>query len=251
MRHLLIILLFLLTTWQATACTMQPSLWKQLESIDSHNGPVIYALTDALYQIREKFNKEMQACQLATGPLTFTGAWHGNPAQAIDASMYENLHDAIDVIWKNAKLVPQADMPGAFDDIAAHNAIAAKLPDGYAVTIHITNAKATAINLIDINFQQYFLFRLVMREELRMFVRITDRSGAAVFLDEVAVSPTFIVDPLISPLGGFFIRFEKNTAHPLALDFGPLSDGGQHVLRVNDAFYQPTATPPLPEFAQP
>lgn len=248
MQRALIALIFILKIGQLCACTMEPNMWKRIDSVDFPGNPGIYALTEALYQIKEKFNKEMQACNLATGPLTFTGAWYGFPAKTVGSSNYSDLQNAINVVWKDAKLINLAEMVPEENDITIQNSVAAKLSSGYAITIKVTEAKSTAINLIDLNFHCYNLFRLVLRDELRLFVRITDRSGTAVFLDDITVSPTLIVDPLISPLGGFFIRVEKNTSRPLSLDFGPLSNGGDHVLRINDSFYQPSATPPLPEF---
>lgn len=251
MRKLFLTLLLVLAGIPATACTMEPSVWKQIETIDAQDGPGTYALVDALLQIKTKFDREMLACRLATGPLTFTGIWQGEKAQSADSGLYENFATAVNVVWNNALLLPAKNLVAAADDLSAQNAAAGKIAAGYAATVHVTNARSTTINLIDANFKLFHLFRLVLREELRMFVRITDREGTAVFLDEIAVSPTFIVDPLISPVGGFFIRLEKNTAQPLVVDYGPLSEGGEHVLRFNDAFHQPSPTPPAAEFTRP
>ncbi|MDD3148924.1 MAG: hypothetical protein PHD82_16645 [Candidatus Riflebacteria bacterium] len=244
---ILTILLFTLQLHTGLACTMEPSVWKQIEAVDKAEETVIYALTDSLLQFKDKFEREMKACNMASGPLTFTAVFVGSEPATIDTDFHDSLRIAINVIWPDAILLMPASMPASLDDYVAIASLAESLPEGYAVSLHFKKTGSSIINLADHNFKLYQLYRLVIREEASMFARVTDRHAAAVFLDEFMVSPTIIADALISPLGGFIIRLEKNSARPLVVDFGPVSDGGEHVLRFNDAFRQPTIVPPLPE----
>lgn len=226
---------------------MEPSVWKQIESVDQGGDIGIYAMTDALLQFKDKFEREMAACKLPSGPITVIAAFKGENPSAIDADFHDSLSTALKVVWPDAKLLMPASMPGSLNEFTAIASIAANLADGYAVSFHFKGIRSTSINLADQNFKLFQLYRLVIREEASMFVRVTDRHGVALFLDEFTVSPTILVDALISPLGGFIIRLEKNSVRPLVVDFGPVSDGGEHVIRFNDAFHQPSIVPPLPE----
>ena len=118
----------------------------------------------------------------------------------------------------------------------------------YSVILVLSDSKTTLINMVDMNPQVYELLRFVVRDELKVFARASDSSGSAIFLDEFDVSPTLIVDPLLSPIGGFFIKFEKNTTYPIHIDFGTIGDDTEHVLRVNTGFHRPVGTPMFSEF---
>jgi hypothetical protein len=54
----------------------------------------------------------------------------------------------------------------------------------------------------------------LLREELKVFLRVADSRALQIFIDEITVSPTIIVDPIISPVGGYIIRFEKKYCLP-------------------------------------
>ena len=248
-----IIILFLLLTFsaQAMACVMEPSIWEEVEVATYSDGPGIYSLTEAFCQIKQKFAAEMTACALPVGPITFVGGFYGASRIKLSSEQIAVMETAVAVVWKDASVVKSSDMLDSMDNFDEFERMAKKLQSGYAASVHIVDSRSSAINLIDVNFNLYSLFRLVFREEARVYIRITDNSGNAVFLDEVSVSPTIIVDPLVSPIGGFFIRFEKNTSFPLVADFGPLYDGGPHELRLNNAYRQPMPVPPLREFKLP
>ena len=227
---------------------MEPSVWQEIDTGEINNTIGVYALIDAFYQFKDKFDKEMKTCGLATGPITFIGAWKGEKATLLTADQYTKLQTAVARVWKNADILPLSEFVVSNNDILLQNKKAQALKSGYAAIIHILSSKSSLINLIDLNFNYYSLLRLVMRDEMKLFIRIIDRNGMPVFVEEFEVSPTFIADPLISPIGGFLIRLEKNTSRPLVVDFGPIEEQGKHVLRFNSSFRQPFAVPPLAEF---
>lgn len=248
----LIFLLVQLLTVQVSACTMEPSLWNTIETSDQENGPGGFALSDALFQLREKLVRELSACGLPVLPLTFVGAFSGKDARPMSPSDLEILEQSVKMIFADASILPAAELLDSPEDFAALQKASDKAgKKTYTALVQVSDARSSFISQIDSNFWLYHLYRCVLREEIKIFLRVADASGAAIFIDEITVSPTIIIDPLVSPVGGYIVRFEKNSASPLMLDFGPLSDGGEHVLRVNDAFRQPTPTPPLPEFSRP
>ncbi len=221
---------------------MEPSHWKQVEFIDRAETPGTYALTDALFHFRDKFEREMIACDMATGPITCVLATENPLEPAVSSELNEHLLSALNVVWPDAVMIGKAI--NASDPLAMPS-LAGDLKAGHLVQLQISQAKCSQINLIDENFRLFQLYRLVTREELHLFTRVINKSGQTVFVDEFSVSSTILVDTLISPVGGFIIRLEKNTSRPLVVDFGPVIEGGEHILRFNDAFRQPSATPPL------
>lgn len=250
--HLKILLLFLIIASQLAACTMEPSLWNTIASGDSEDMPGVFALSDALYQLREKLNGELAACRMPVLPLTFVGAYQGEAAAAVSSDTALILEEALQIIWQDARILPHEQLVRSPEDFAAlHDAARAVGSSSYNATIHISEVRSGFVHQIDLNFWLYQLYRCVLREEVRVFLRVADSEGTAIFVDEITVSPTIIIDPMISPVGGYIIRFEKNTASPLMVDFGPLIEGGEHHLRLNDAYRQPSPIPPLSEFTQP
>ncbi|OGK07373.1 MAG: hypothetical protein A2W80_02195 [Candidatus Riflebacteria bacterium GWC2_50_8] len=251
-NKLLLSVFTLLFAAQLNACVMEPAIWQTVEVVDSTDDPGVFALSDALYQLRRKFSAELAACKMPELPITFVGAFYGETPVVMSSSLLRILEQSVELIWSDARVLPESELAGSPDDYVLLQKAAEKAgKESYSATIHVSDARNTAINQIDLNFWLYQLYRCVMREELKVFIRITDSSGTAVFIDEIAVSPTVMVDPIISPLGGYIIRFEKNTASPLMVDFGPLTEGAEHQLRFNEAYRQPSETPPLPEFKKP
>ncbi|KAF1080891.1 MAG: hypothetical protein GQF41_2705 [Candidatus Rifleibacterium amylolyticum] len=250
MRSFFIILLsILLSANPLFACTMEPSVWRTVETQDFAGAPGVFALSDAMYQLREKFHTELSACNLPVLPLTFVGAFDGDEQNIMASPTRAVLEQSVELIWRDAAILPEAELVRSAQDVDALMKAAEKAgKKSYTAMIIVSGARSSYINQIDLNFWLYQLYRCVLREELKVFLRVADAEGTAIFIDEITVSPTIIVDPIISPVGGYIIRFEKNTACPLLLDFGPLVEGGEHVLRQNDAFRQPSPTPPLPEF---
>ncbi len=226
-------------------------MWSEIENIDQMGFPGIYGLSDAFLQIRTRFERAMKIAGLPGGPLTIVGAWHQKNLAPLKKEEVEDLDYAFQLVFAGANTLPYEKLVKDSSDIESLVEVAKKLPAGYAVSLQIADGKSSCINLIDQNLRFICLLRFVLREELRLFIRIADREGNAVFLDELYVSPTFIIDPMISALGGFVIRFDKNSAQPQLVDFGSLSEGGEHVMRINDAFHQPFVTPPLSEFVPP
>ncbi|EKD82412.1 MAG: hypothetical protein ACD_39C01313G0001 [uncultured bacterium] len=252
MKKMLLPLIMLLGTMQLSACVMEPGIWQTIAVVDAKDDPGVFALSDALFQLRRKFSAELAACKMPELPITFVGAFYGDTPVAMSSSTLKILEQSVELIWSDARVLSAAELASSPDNYVALQEAAAKLgKQSYSAIIHVSAAQSTAINQIDVNFWLYQLYRCVMREELKVFLRIADSSGTAVFIDEIAVSPTIMVDPLISPVGGYIIRFEKNSSSPLLADFGPLTEGGGHELRLNHAFRQPSPTPPLAEFSRP
>lgn len=222
-----------------TACTMEPSIWKQIEKTGGPGDAGVYALVDALLQFRDKFEKEMRNCGLATGPIRLFRAVRADSAP-LSQGDYDNLLAALDVVWPDASSEAFAQLqlpePEPTGGVASGS---------YRLQLEISASGHDVIVLNDLNFKLYQLYRMVLREEIRIMTRVSDAAGNPVFIDEFAVSPTILVDPIISPIGGYLIRLEKNSSRPLVMDFGPVTDGGEHVLRFNDAFHQPSAVPPV------
>jgi hypothetical protein len=247
-----IILFFLLMPLYLSACTMEPSLWDTLEIVDGESDPGVFALTDALYQLHKKMFDDLSACGIPVLPITVVAAFQGDDQAVMSDTALKSLEHAMQIAWQDATLLSASELVKSPEDFIALEKAGKKVGDrSYSAMIKVAGARSASINQIDLNFWLYQLYRCVLREEIRVFIRIADSSGTALFIDEITVSPTVIVDPMISPVGGFIIRFEKNTARPLLVDFGPLVDGGEHVIRLNDAYRQPSSVPPMPEFSRP
>ncbi len=250
--HKTILPLFLFIVSQLAACTMEPAFWSTVNKGDSEDIPGVFALSDALYQLRRKLVGELSACNMPELPLTFVGAYNGESPAAISSDTRQILESAVEIVWNDASILPQEQLVQSPEDFVALQAAAEKIGrNSYSATIHISGARSGFVNQIDLNFWLYQMYRCVLQEEVRVLLRVADAEGTAIFIDEITVSPTIIVDPIISPIGGYIIRLEKNTASPLMVDFGPLTEGGEHQLRQNDAFRQPSLVPPLAEFSQP
>lgn len=227
---------------------MEPSFWHRVETIDAGSSPGIYAIADAFCKINHRYANSNEANNTAFLPWHVIGFFTGEPpATAID--IYELPIIAAQMIWQSqCSFADKEQMLNDFNDYESFIKIAEERPDQYSVSMCIKNTSSTLINQIDLNFYLYAMVRVIYREEAQVFVRVADSEGLPIFIDEVNVSPTIISDFVLSPMGGFIIRFERNSNQPLYLDFGPVSEGGEHVLRVNDAYRQPGPVPPLDEF---
>ena len=207
MKTLLLSIFTLLLACQLNACVMEPCLWQTVEVVDSAGDPGVLALSDALFQLRKKFAAEMAACKLPERPITFVGAYLEETPMS--SATLRILEQSAELVWNDATILPASQMVSSPQDYEALQKASEKAgKDGYSATIHVSGAQSTAINQIDANFWLYQLYRCVMREELKAFIRIADSAGTALFVDEITVSPTVMVDPLISPVGGYIIRFE-------------------------------------------
>jgi len=251
MKYLSAILLcaLLFVGHPAGACKMEPSVWQRISQDDEPGDPGMIAMTDALFQMRKKFEREMHAAKLASGPITFIGAWYGSNHERVDEERLENLCHAAASIWKDVTCINLEKMIKSHEDLPEMTKRAVEVGYGYSVMVHFAESRFAAINLIDLNLRYICFLRLVYREETRLFARVLDASGNTVFVDEFHVSPTFAIDPMITSIGGYILRFDKNSSQPLMVDFGSeTKEGGEHVMRINDAYHQPQETPPLPEF---
>jgi hypothetical protein len=251
MKKLLIVILSLMLQLAVSlsACTMEPSIWQTVEAVDSEDDPGVFALSDALYQLRNKLTKELSASNVPVQPLTFVGVFYGDTPAVMSSSTRQILEQASEIVWSDARILPPAELVTSPQDFVALQKAAEAAGKGYyTALLQISGARSSYISQIDLNFWLYQLYRCVLREEIKVLLRVADSEGTAIFIDEITVSPTIIVDPLVSPVGGYIIRIEKNTASPLMVDFGPIEEGAEHVLRFNDAFRQPSPTPPMQEF---
>ncbi|MDD2625063.1 MAG: ankyrin repeat domain-containing protein [Candidatus Riflebacteria bacterium] len=231
----------------AAACVMQPSVWNQISSETKETTPSVYVLVEALTQFRTKMETEMRAGNVAFKQLCFKGVFDALSEQKIDLETYNNLLQAINVVWRDAQILPYDELLLSFEESYEETSFVGE-NNKYSVILVLSDSKTSLINMVDMNPQVYELLRFVVRDELKVFARASDSSGSAIFLDEFDVSPTLIVDPLLSPIGGFFIKFEKNTTYPIHIDFGTIGDDTEHVLRVNTGFHRPVGTPMFSEF---
>jgi len=238
-RAIPLLLLLLPVMQPVAACTMEPSIWKQIEKSGGPGDAGVYALVDALSQFRDKFEREMGNCGMATGPIRLFRAVRADSA-ALSQGDYDNLLTALDVVWPDASAESfsqlQQSEPEPTGGVASGS---------YRLRLEISASGHDSIVLNDLNFKLYQLYRMVLREKVTILARVSDSTGTPVFIDEFTVSPTILVDPIISPIGGYLIRLEKNSSRPLVVDFGQVIEGGEHVLRLNDAFHQPSAVPPV------
>lgn len=234
---LLVLLLPLLQP--LAACTMEPSIWKQIEKTGGPGDAGVYALVDALLQFRDKFEREMGNCGMATGPIRLFRAGRADSV-SFSQGDYDNLITALNVVWSDASAEAFSQLQQPESEPSGGVA-----SGGYQLRLEISASGNYTIVLNDLNFKLYQLYRMVLREEVKILTRVSDSAGNPVFIDEFVVSPTILVDPIISPLGGYLIRLEKNSSRPLVIDFGQVTEGGPHVLRFNDAFHQPSAVPPV------
>jgi hypothetical protein len=229
---------------RVAACTMEPAVWREISTNTECFFPSTYGLVEGFLQIKKRFEMDMRASKMPIKPLVLTNLSIKDELE-FDVDAYENIAHAVGVVWKNATLLPK-------DKLGSELVGDYEVPEGvYGMGIELDKCRKTTVAMIDLNPQVFSLLRLVVRDEFKVFVRITDETGMAVFIEELEVSPTLVVDPLLSPLGGFFVRIEKNNFYPAVMDFGSVEEGGEHVFRINNAFYQPMVVPPLMEFRTP
>lgn len=251
MKKLFTIIFFmLLLSVPSFSCTMEASFWNRIESNTYNSKPQTYAITDALYVLRNKFEREMIACKLATGPVCLTGVFYNNISAKNNNELYEAAKLAVEIIWPNVIIASASEMPEFVEDYEQIEQLSKKYPEAYSVTLNCSNANETLMNLLDFNPQFFEYLKFVYREELKVGIRIADGSGLPVYLDEIEVSPTIIIQPYLTPIGGFIYVFEKNNTISVQVSFGTLAqDGaGEHQMLILFGNNQETLIPPYDEF---
>lgn len=236
--------LFVLT--ESFACVMVPSVWKTIDSsTDELQSPTVYAMTEAFMQIKKKFSKEMKACRIPVKPFAVRSLFLGKDVETINKESYLSIKEALGMVFNDALISDFDKLPKATEIQSEQTASS---DDYYYLDLYVSDFKRTSIHMIDLNLQIWALLRFVVRDETSVYVRVSDSKENLLFLDEFAVTPTIVVEPLISPIGGFFETVEKNNSMPIHVDWGSVGDSKEHVLRVNTSFYAPSDIPPLDIF---
>lgn len=244
-----LLLFFITVCFAGNACEMEPSFWVTVEEIQTESAPGIYSISDALNKITRRFMRGLRATNDDFLPIAFIAAFDENPPVKVLPEVFELIEVSARLAWRDKYISRGLDkLVKAYDDYENIVASAQDLCGYYSATIHVSNTGSSVINQVDVNFYLYTMVRTVYREEARVFLRITDSEGLPVLVDELDVSPTIIFDSIITPVGGFIIKMEQNSHTPLHIDFGTVTEGGEHVLRINDAYRQPSIVPPLDEF---
>jgi hypothetical protein len=233
--HILFCLIFLLTGSCLDACTMTPSVWRVIEEKEISQTPTTYGLVEAFYQIKRKLEKELIVLGLPIKPINFMEIVGQGGELSLEAR--SAFAEAADVIWKDALILPSANLSAPIDNASI-----------YRARVNVLQSKSTKINMIDLNPQVFELLRFVVRDELRLHVSIMDEEDLPVLVDEIEVSPTIVIDPLLSPIGGYLIRIEKNNMNSTVIDFGSVEEGGEHIVRTNYTYNAPEKVPPMQEF---
>lgn len=248
MRRCFFIACFLIffTAFESLACVMVPSVWKTIDSTTEElQSPTVYAMDEAFLQLKKKFSKEMKACNIPVKPFAVRSLFPGEEGKIISKETYLVVKEALEMIFKDAT-IPDFNKLPKDTDIPTQPT---KNPDKYYfLDLYVSGFKRTNVCMIDLNMQIWALLRMVVRDEIRVYVRVSDSSENLLFVDEFDVSPTVVVEPLITPLGGYFKTVERNNSMPVHVDWGSIGDSKEHVLRVNTSFYAPSDVPPLEVF---
>jgi hypothetical protein len=231
---------------ESFACVMVPSVWKTIDtSTEELRSPSVFSLTEAFMQFKKKFFKEMKVCDIRIKPFRVRGIFSGIEGESISKESYSSIKEALYNIFNDANILDFEELPNITDIHSQQT----KDSDAYFfLDLYVLDSKRTSIHMIDLNMQIWTLLRFVVRDETSVYVRVSDSSDNLLFVDEFDVSPTIVVDPLITPIGGFFETVEKNNSMPIHVDWGSVGDSKEHVLRVNTSFYAPSDIPPLDIF---
>ena len=212
---------------EAFPCVMVPSVWKNIESTTEElNSPTVYAMTEVLMQLRKKIATEMKACKIPCKAFAIRGLFAGKDGEIANKETYLKIKEALEIAFKDV-LIPDYDKLPKETDISSEQIQASD--EYYYLDLYISDSKSTCINMIDLNMQIWALLRLVLRDETTVYVRASDSSNNPFFIDEFEVSPTIVIEPLLTPLGGFFKTVERNNSMPLHIDWGSVGDSKESV----------------------
>ena len=239
-------LLIFFSVIESFACVMVPSVWKTIDSsTENLQSPTVYAVTEAFMQFKKKFAKEMKVCGIPVKPFCVRSLFSGKESEVINKETYDSIKEALEMVFIDA-IISDYDNLSKAEDFPSHkNTIS---DERYFLDLYVSDSKRTCVNMIDLNMQVWALLRFIVRDETSVYVRVSDSSDNIIFLDEFNVSPTIVIEPLISPIGGYLETVEKNNSTPLHIDWGSIGDSKEHVLRVNTSFYAPSEIPPLDVF---
>lgn len=225
---------------------MVPSVWKTIESsTEELQSPTIYALTEAFMQFKKKFVTEMKVCKIPVKAFKVRGLFSGKEGETVNKETYSSIKEALELIFNDIK-IPDFNKLSKETDFFSQQTKNSN--EQYLLDFYVYNSKRTNISMIDLNMQIWALFHFVVRDETSVYVRVSDSNDNILFVDEFEVSPTIVIDPLITPIGGFLETVEKNNSNPIHVDWGTVGDGKEHVLRVNNSYYAPSDIPPLEVF---
>ena len=225
---------------------MVPSVWKTINtSTEELQSPTVYALTEAFMQLRKKFSKEMKVCNIPVKPFSVRSLFWGKESKAVNQETYSSTKEALEMVFSDV-LIPEFNKLPNENDISTQQTKVSE--EHYYLDLYVSDPKKTCVQMIDMNMQIWALLRLVIRDETSVYVRVSDSNDKLLFIDEFEVSPTIIIDPLISPIGGFLETVEKNNSLPIHVDWGSVGDSKEHVMRVNTSYYAPADYPSLEIF---
>lgn len=231
---------------EAFSCVMVPSVWKTIKSsTDELQCPTVYAITEAFMQLRKKITTEMKVCNIPIKPFAVRSLFASKEGEAVNKDVYSSVKEAYEITFNNASIPDFDKLPKVLD---LQNQGINTSDKCYYLDLYVFDSKRTCVNMIDLNMQIWALLRLVVRDEATVYVRASDSKDNVFFVDEFEVSPTIVIEPLLTPLGGFFKTFERNNYMPLHIDWGSVGDSKEHVLRINTSFYPSSDVPPLEIF---
>ncbi len=225
---------------------MVPSVWKTIDSsTEELQSPTVFALTEAFMQFKKKYTKEMKACSIPIKPFKVRGLFSGKESEVTNKETYASIKEAMEMIFNSVEIPDFANLPK--ETVISSQQIT-NSGEYHFLDLYVLDSKRTSIQMIDLNMQVWALLRFIVRDETTVFIRVSDSSDNILFIDEFNVSPTIVIDPLITTIGGYFVTVEKNNSTPLHIDWGSEGDSVEHVLRVNSSFYAPSDVPPLDIF---
>ena len=241
-KFFFIIAFSLSITNRLIACTMVPSVWKTINSVtDDKQPPTVYALTEVFMELVYKLDREMRASKIPVKPFVIRSIINEKDNNKVSKEIYDLIKEASEMVLKSSEILAYEKLLVNGDEKLDYD-----FTNKYKVDLIISDYKTTNIEMIDINPQVWALLQFVKRDEAKVIVRISDgKDDSPLFLDEFEVSPTIIIQPLLSPVGGYIIKVEKNNFKSIVVDWGTVGDGTEHILRINTQYYPPYKTPPL------
>jgi hypothetical protein len=230
----------------ASACFNLPHEWKEITRATVSPAGAMYALQDALSQLHQKFLAQLDLPASMPVSLAITSVtWPTDDPDDADTRRHR-LQRSLPLAWhlsegtaggappvvhggRRARNRPDGE--AIFGPVVHGGRRARNRPDGEAIfgpvaswtgELEISQYSADQTHFLDLIFFSWIITRHIYREKAVVRLRIFDPQGGVEFVDEIAVSPTIIIDHLFAPIGQFTGHLEKHDSRPNIVDFGEL-----------------------------
>ena len=230
------------------ACTQIPAVWKTIDTtVDASETITVFGLNEALINFRDKADREFRASRIAARPFIFRSIINEDNNSLVSEEEYKIVKESAGLIFKDYEFLPYNQMVDFYNNGVIDNA---SFTGKFYVDLSFSAAKVKNITLIDLNPRIWALLKVIRRDEVKVFTRISNpEDDIAVFLDEFEVSPTIGLEIIVLPNGCFMTQFEKNNYGPVVVDWASEDGESEHILRVTHAFVNIPEIPPIKDFA--